>query len=272
MSLEALTVYQCPFPKKRVGRANDGGYVIVDLPSVVSKNTSINTNTSASSCYDGFISGGISNDISFEDALLDTYPDLNLCNAFDGTVNSIPLARNAAKIKFIKKNLGPINSIDTSNLEEYIQPYENIFMKIDIEGHEYGLFNSIIENGLMPKIKQLVLEIHTPADIRKHPNYYTNLAAFGNSDNVLLEFLANIKKTHTIMHLHPNNGCATHTQCGVIIPNVFEITLVRNDILEEIGYKWSLNTTSIPSSLDMPNILGRQEIVLDYPPFCLLTS
>ena len=272
MSLEALTVFECPFPKKRIGKANDGGYVIIDLPST----SSISNTFGISSGYDMFISGGISNDISFEDALLDNYPDLDCCLAFDGTVSSIPLARNAAKIKFIKKNLGPINGLDISNLAEYIQPYDNIFMKIDIEGHEYGLFNSIIENGLMPKIRQLVLEIHTPADIRKHPNYYTNLAAFGGTDNVLLNFLANIKKTHSIMHLHANNGCATHIQgiqgSGVIIPNVFEITLVRNDILEGIGYTWPLNTSKIPSSLDMPNILGRQEIVLDYPPFCVLTN
>ena len=159
--------------------------------------------------------------------------------------------------------------MNISNLEEYIQPYKNIFMKIDIEGHEYGLFNSIIENGLMPKIRQLVLEIHSPADIRKHPNYYTNLATYGISDNILLEFLATIKNTHTIMHLHANNGCATHLQNGnVVIPNVFEITLLRNDILEEIGYNWPLNTTPIPSSLDMPNIASNADIKLDYPPFC----
>lgn len=267
MSLEALTVFECPFPKKRIGKANDGGYVIIDLPGTSSSTSGMSEYTFSG--YNMFISGGISNDISFEDALLDNYPDLNCCLAFDGTISSIPSASNASKIKFIKKNLGSTNGLDISNLEEYIQPYENIFMKIDIEGHEYGLFNSIIENGLMPRIRQLVLEIHTPADIRKHPNYYTNLAAFGTSDNVLLEFLADIKKTHTIMHLHANNGCATHIQDGcVIIPNVFEITLLRNDILEGIGYKWPLNTTPIPSPLDMPNILGRSEIVLDYPPFC----
>ena len=166
MSLEALTVFDCPFPKKRIGKANDGGYVIVDLPSTSSISNTFGI-SSISSGYDMFISGGISNDISFEDALLDNYPDLDCCLAFDGTVNRIPNARNEAKIKFIKKNLGSINGVDISNLEEYIQPYENIFMKIDIEGHEYGLFNSIIENGLMPKIRQLVLEIHSPADIRK---------------------------------------------------------------------------------------------------------
>ena len=271
MSLEALTVYQCPFPKKRIGKANDGGYVIVDLPgnTILFEKTSISSISSKYSGYDGFISGGISNDISFEDAFLNNYPDLEYCLAFDGTVDKIPPARNANKIKFIKKNLGATNSNEITNLEEYIRPLENIFLKIDIEGHEYALFKSIIVNGLMPKIKQLVLEIHTPADIRKHPNYYTNLAEYGVSDNVLLDFLAQIKKTHTIMHLHPNNGCATHLQGDrIIIPNVFEITLIRNDILERIGYTWPLNTTRIPSTVDMPNIPNREDIKIDYPPFC----
>mgnify|MGYP000011602968 CR=1 FL=1 len=88
------------------------------------------------------------NDISFEDALLDYYPDLNSCLAFDGTVNSIPRARNAAKIHFFKKNLGHINGFEMSNLEEYIQPYENIFMKIDIEGAEVDVLNEITDINL----------------------------------------------------------------------------------------------------------------------------
>jgi len=270
MSLEALTIYQCPFPKKRIGKPNDGGYVIVDLPSI--PNSTLNATTSITSGYDAFISGGISNDISFEDALLDNYPDLKSCLAFDGTVSSIPRARNASKIKFIKKNLGAINNANITNLEEYIRPHINIFMKIDIEGHEYALFNSIIENGLMGKIKQLVLEVHTPADIRKHPNYFKGLESFSDS-NTLFKFLEAIRKTHTIMHLHANNGCATHIQNTiqygeVIVPNVFEITLVRNDILEGIDYTWPLNTTPIPSPLDMPNLPDREDIKLDYPPFC----
>lgn len=258
MTLEALTIYECPFPKKRIGKSNDGGYVIIDLPG----------KTDITSGYDGFISGGISNDISFEDALLDYYSDLKYCLAFDGTINNIPQSKNVNKIKFIKKNLGCINNVNISNLEEYIQPYNNIFMKIDIEGHEYALFNSIMQNGLMSRIKQLVLEIHTPADIRKHPNYYSNLTSYGNNDNILLDFLTNIKKTHTILHLHANNGCATHTIQNIVIPNVFEITLVRNDILEVFDYKWPLNTTPIPSSIDIPNLFNKPDIKLNYPPFC----
>ena len=52
--MEQLIVYSSSFPKKRVGRNNDGGYVITLLPET----------------YDLFISGGISNDISFENHLL----------------------------------------------------------------------------------------------------------------------------------------------------------------------------------------------------------
>ena len=44
-------------------------YVIVELPGQ----------------YDFFISGGISNDVSFEEDLLTKYPNLT-CVAFDGTI------------------------------------------------------------------------------------------------------------------------------------------------------------------------------------------
>ena len=50
--------------------------------------------------------------------------------------------------------------------------FNDIFMKIDIEGHEFRLMPSIIENNLINKIKQLVIEIHSPAYIELHPNYF----------------------------------------------------------------------------------------------------
>ena len=50
--MEHLRVYQSPYPKIRLGNNNDGGYVICDL----------------SANYDVFLSGGIGNNISFEEA------------------------------------------------------------------------------------------------------------------------------------------------------------------------------------------------------------
>ena len=52
-----------------------------------------------------------------------------------------------------------------TNLLEYMEKYNDIFMKIDIEGHEFRVMPIIINNNYMNKIKQLVIEIHTPADI-----------------------------------------------------------------------------------------------------------
>ena len=34
MDPRVLTVYKSPFPKKRIGRDIDGGYVIIDIPNV----------------------------------------------------------------------------------------------------------------------------------------------------------------------------------------------------------------------------------------------
>jgi len=118
--LETLTVYKAPYEKIRVGKQNDGGYVICMLPGD----------------YDYLVSGGIAGDISFEQHFL----DLKLaskCVAFDGTIEKLPLTEDDNRIQFIKKNIAPINNESLTNLHEYIEPYENVFLKLDIEGHEF---------------------------------------------------------------------------------------------------------------------------------------
>jgi hypothetical protein len=100
-----------------------------------------------------------------------------------------------------------------------------------------------------------------------HPNYYKDLIHYGN-DKVLFNLLELMNNTHTLLHLHGNNGCARHSIENITVPNVFEITLVRNDSLDNINFQWPLNKTVIPSPIDMPNIPSNPEIVIDYPPFC----
>ena len=146
--MDSLTLFESSHSKLRIGKKNDGGYVIVNLPGK----------------YDLFISGGISNDISFEEHFLNIYPNLK-CFAFDGTINNLP--KNNDNINFIKKNLGDTNDANTTDLDEYMENNTNIFMKIDIEGHEFKLLPIIIKNNKMNNIKQLVIEIHSPGDIHK---------------------------------------------------------------------------------------------------------
>ena len=145
--MEHLILFTPSYPIERIGKNNDGGYIVCNLPGE----------------YDLFISGGVSNDISFEQHFLKKHPNLK-CYAFDGTINSLP--ENDSRITFIKKNLGKETS-ETTNLKSYMDSFEDIFMKIDIEGHEFRLFPEL--ETYMTKIKQLVLEIHSPGDIKLHP-------------------------------------------------------------------------------------------------------
>jgi hypothetical protein len=241
--MDSLILYKSPFLKQRIGKNNDGGYVIVNLPD----------------SYDLFISGGISDDISFEEYLLQLYPEL-ICFAFDGTISDLPNNKNN-RIKFYKKNLGDSNTDNLTNLHEYIEPYNNVFMKIDIEGHEFKIMPTIIENNLMNKIKQLVIEIHSPGDIRIFPEYYKGLSDIDN--NNMFNLLNKINNTHTLVHFHANNGCNLQKIDGISLPHVFELTYIRNDfVCDKIR-----NTEPLPTVYDMKNIPYNDDYKLEGFPY-----
>ena len=83
--MQHLILYRSPFPKRRIGKANDGGYVTVELPG----------------SYDLLLAGGVSDDISFEMQFLNIHTGLE-CYAFDGTVKSLP--QQDRRVKFVNKN------------------------------------------------------------------------------------------------------------------------------------------------------------------------
>jgi hypothetical protein len=239
--MDNLTLYNTEYGKVRVGKPYDGGYSICELPGK----------------YDALISGGISNDISFEQAFLDKYGNMP-CIAFDGTVQGLPTADY--RITFVQKNLGQYESNNITNLHTTIEPYFDIFMKIDIEGHEFRLFPTFTEYH-MKKVKQLVLEVHTPGDIELHPNYFNGLSDVKHSN--LISLFANINKTHTLVHVHPNNACATYYVDDVKLPNVFECTFIRNDVVHER----TPNKHSLPFPIDMPNVPSHPVMTFDGYPF-----
>ena len=101
--MESLIVYNSPYNKIRLGKLYDGGYVFCDIPDII---------------YDHFISGGISNDISFECDLLNLYPNIH-CDAFDGTVNGLPYPCD--QITFHKLNVGNVNNNECTDLSRYLE-------------------------------------------------------------------------------------------------------------------------------------------------------
>jgi hypothetical protein len=224
MNLSHLQVYKSSHKKVRIGKDYDGGYIICDIPNIK---------------YDIFISGGIETDISFENNFLEKYPDLD-CVAYDGTISELPSGAHS-NIEFHKKNLGDTNSDTTSNLQEYFEKYNNIFMKMDIEGGEDALFSSISDDQLL-KISQLVIEFHSAYQVT---------------------IPSRLAKTHWLVHFHPNNCCGVASN-GV--PNVYECTYIRKEYDSEV----TPNPDPIPNpDIDMPNVQSNPDISIWWPPFIL---
>ena len=217
--MKKISIYESPYKKIRVGKGYDGGYVICDIPNVK---------------YDFFISGGIEHDITFECNLLSKYPDL-YCVAFDGTINALPYEHD--RLQFIKKNIGSVSNENMSNLREYFDKYKNIFLKLDIEGGEYELFNSLTNDDFL-KIKQLVIEFHP---------YYD----FGIKKR--------LEKTHWLVHFHGNNCCGVYDSG---IPVVYECTYILKDPNSQLN----ISNDPIPNPLlDMRNDITKPEIILRKP-------
>jgi Methyltransferase FkbM domain len=212
-----MDVFQSPWPKRRIGKQNDGGYVICDIPGE----------------YDRFVSGGIDKDISFECALLDMYPNLK-CDAFDGSIDTLPQSHE--RIVFHKTFLGP-----HEDLSAYIEPYSNVFLKIDIEGHELEVLPSLIQKGTIHKVKQLIVEFHSPIEYHLFPWCYVHLDGITERD--MYTTMEELRKTHKLVHLHPNNGCAVTNNR----PNVFECTYIRT--MDPLP----LSREVLPTPIDQPN-------------------
>ena len=231
MNPNDLTVYKCPFPKIRLGKNNDGGYIIADVPNAH---------------YKTLLAGGIQGDISYEESFIEKYPFVKVF-AFDGTVNGLP--KENPKIHFIKKNIGSENNDKTTNLHDIIDTNESIFVKMDIEGSEIPWIKSLRDDQ-MNKFEQIVMEFHYPF-----------------SDNEVGVF-DKINKNHYLIHFHGNNWCKYHNPTGVrihggvTIPEVFECTYLHKKYFVP-----ELNKEPIPGPLDMKNTEIYDEIYINYPPF-----
>lgn len=224
---QQLTVYKSPFPKLRLGKEYDGGYIIAEIPDIQ---------------YETFLAGGISGDISFEEDFIQKYDNVKTY-AFDGTIAVLPKPND--KIEFICKNIGDSNNEAQTNIHDIIDNTERIFVKMDIEGGEIPWITSLSEDQLN-KFEQIVMEFHFP---------------FSEKERDVFE---KINATHVLIHFHANNCCGVRTHENVSVPNVFECTYVHKRHFKE---PYELNTDPIPSGLDMRNVFHHEEIELSHPPF-----
>jgi len=231
--LKYLSVFS--FPKKiRLGNNFDGGYVIAsDIGN-----------------YDCYISAGIGNDESFSNDFLQLYKVKNTA-AFQLDIETLPKNYPVEMVHY-KRNISNISDNKNANLSYFTKNYDNIFLKMDIEGGEYLWLDYVSVNDLK-KFKQLVIEFHGINDDTWDYNYQTKVDIFKK-----------LSETHYLVHAHGNNFSDTQLLNNVSIPDVIELTFIRKEFLENPV----LNTEKLPMNIDYPNNLEKEtDIDLNFPPF-----
>jgi len=227
----------------RLGKKNDGGYLISQSDIIQS---------------DTLIGLGISDDWSFEenfvkqkdvpvyvyDASLNFkfWIKRTLAEMIKNPFNLYPLKKFISYKKFFKndkKHLKKFVGLNTDNnnyctLSSILDElnYQNIFMKIDIEGFEYRLLDTLILN--QNRITGLVLEFHD-CDIHL---------------DTIKKFIQNFDLN--LVHIHANNYSPIRLDDE--LPLVLELTFSKYCELQKDGY--------LPHILDMPNDKNLSEINL----------
>ena len=227
----------------RLGKKNDGGYLISQSDIIQS---------------DTLIGLGISDDWSFEenfvkqkdvpvyvyDASLNFkfWIKRTLSEMIKNPFNLYPLKKFISYKKFFKndkKHLKKFVGLNTDNnnyctLSSILDElnYQNIFMKIDIEGFEYRLLDTLILN--QNRIAGLVLEFHD-CDIHL---------------DTIKKFIQNFDLN--LVHIHANNCLPIRLDDE--LPLVLELTFSKYCELQKDGY--------LPHILDMPNDKNLSEINL----------
>jgi hypothetical protein len=231
MPLEKIFRPSSAYPMVRLGKNNDGGY-LVGTKSLAESKT--------------LITFGIKNDWSFESDFIKANNNIKVI-CFDNQLDFkfllklilrqlflIFFNRNFSLLIFHIKNLLSFfkfkkratlvkKHITYGDVLRITNEYNNVFFKIDIDGSEYRIFEELLQ--VKDKINGLVIELH---DIDLHKQRIINFASKLGLD---------------LIHIHPNNFAGVDNDGD---PIVIEVTFEKNsNPLSEIN--------SLPHNLDMPN-------------------
>jgi Methyltransferase FkbM domain len=238
----------------RLGRNNDGGYVV---PSSVIKEA------------DGLLALGVFDDWSFECAAQELNPSL-IIDAYDHTISRKRFSREfwidvlrvakrrttvAAALRHLQI-LRSYNAFFRDRNRHFAQKITNrpasekeinvttaldrlgrrrVFIKMDIEGNEYRVFNELVTNS--SRIVGACVEFHDIGPLRP---------VFDKAIKTLLSHFV-------IAHVHPNNY-GQIAEDG--LPDILEITFVNRRLVDENRRRSNIY---VPE-LDQPNDPERPDL------------
>lgn len=204
----------------RMGPAGDGGYLVPDD-------------------LDGIefaFSPGVSDESGFEAALCRRGMQVFLA---DKSV-AAP-AEEHADLVFERKFVGCFTDDSFMTLDAWKRRHiadhgGDLLLQMDIEGFEYETLLAASAE-LLSQFRIMVIEVHSLDQLLSRPWF-----------DLVSRFFRKLLRSHSVVHMHPNNCCGSVKAMGLELPRIMELTFYRNDRIRRRGY-----ATRFPHALDAEN-------------------
>jgi hypothetical protein len=154
-------------------------------------------------------------------------------------------AQLSAQFDFDKKFIGCLSDNIFLTMDEWkrakIPGYDgDLLLQMDIEGAEFeALFSTSSE--LLSQFRIMVIEFHYLQELLNKPFFV-----------LVSRLFEKLLRTHSVVHIHPNNCCGSIKSRGLEIPRIAEFTFLRNDRLKQ-----RVARNDFPHALDRDNTAKR---------------
>ena len=224
----------------RIGNEIDGGYIL--LKELIKDNGVT-------------YSFGVGHTNLFEQEMTKKYNHTNYM--YDHTlipkfVKRIPKTKNFVfkPIGVGSKNTEDLRTIPTMIEDNGHQNEKDMILQCDIEGAEWDIFKGISQDTLK-QFAQIIIEFHSLDKCIKDLDFFKRGKMEHWRYAPMKETLNILRQNFTPYHVHGNNHRGTFIFEGVTVPEVLEVSYVRNDLVN-----FKDEQQSFPTELDRPNMKG----------------
>jgi hypothetical protein len=209
-----------------VGGRRDGGYLIPDDLSGI----------------EACLSPGVYNVKHFEDELALRFGIRSFMCDFSSDPGNFPTPLMAGMQFFEKKWLDVKAGAESIDINDWVRSASScgadLLLQMDIEGAEYrNILHASKET--LARFRIISIELHALHLLREQ----------GFLQGIFAPTIAKLASLFTCVHAHPNNFCrVTEAAPGLEIPDVLEVTFLRNDRVRSTGSR-----PILPNPLDILN-------------------